>query len=82
MVDRLRVLIADDNAEMLDAVKRVLQGEFDVVAAVEKPTAVLTSVSELTSASRISCAASALSILSTPSNSGMLAACSVFNRRM
>ena len=47
MVDRLRVLIADDNPAMLDTVKHILQGEFQVVAALERPSAVLTSVPEL-----------------------------------
>lgn len=47
MVDRLRILIADDNPAMLDTVQDVLQNEFDVVAALERPSAVLTSVPQL-----------------------------------
>lgn len=47
MVDRLRVLIADDNPAMLDTVKHMLQNEFQVVAALEQPSAVLTTVPEL-----------------------------------
>jgi len=47
MADRLRVLIADDNPAILDAVKRVLENEFQVVAAVGEPRAALTSVPQL-----------------------------------
>jgi DNA-binding NarL/FixJ family response regulator len=47
VVDRVRVLIADDNPAMLDAVKRMLQSEFQVVAALEQPNAVLISVTDL-----------------------------------
>lgn len=47
VVDRLRVLIADDNPAMLDTVKGMLQNDFQVVAALERPSAVLTSVPQL-----------------------------------
>ena len=47
MVDRLRVLIADDNPAMLDAVKCMLQNEFEVVATLDQPEGVLNSVPQL-----------------------------------
>lgn len=43
-MDRPRVLIADDNPVMLDTVKRVLQDEFQVVAAIQEPREVVDSV--------------------------------------
>jgi DNA-binding NarL/FixJ family response regulator len=45
--DGLRILIADDNPAMLAAVKEVLQDEFEVVAALETPDAVVASVPQL-----------------------------------
>lgn len=47
MIDRLRVLIADDNPAVLEAVKHMLQDDFQVVAAVEDGSAVVTQVTEL-----------------------------------
>jgi len=45
--DRLRVMIADDNPAMLEAVKHVLQNDFLVIAALDEPGAVVTQVPEL-----------------------------------
>ena len=47
VVERLRVLIADDNPEMLEAVKLMLLSEFDVVAALEEASAVVAQVPTL-----------------------------------
>ena len=47
MVERLRVLIGDDNSAMLEAVKHILQNEFQVVAALEKASAVVEEVPKL-----------------------------------
>ena len=47
MVERVRVLIGDDNPAMLDAVKHMLQGEFNVVAALEEARDVVDQVSKL-----------------------------------
>ena len=47
MLDRLRVLIADDNPAMLETIRDVLKDEFQVVAALEKPEAVVSSVPQL-----------------------------------
>lgn len=46
-MDRPRVLIADDNPVMLDTVTRMLQDQFQVVAAIQKPREVVTSVLQL-----------------------------------
>jgi DNA-binding NarL/FixJ family response regulator len=45
--NRLRVLIADDNSAMLSTVKRMLQNDFQVVAALEQASAVVAQVPEL-----------------------------------
>ncbi len=47
MVDSLRILIADDNPAILDIVKQILQSEYQVVAAFEQASAVITGVPEL-----------------------------------
>jgi len=47
VADTLRVLIADDNPAMLDTVKDVLQSEFQIVAALEQPSAVVRLVPQL-----------------------------------
>ena len=48
MVERIRVLIADDNPEMLEAVHNTLHSEFDVVAALEDPNVIVATVQALT----------------------------------
>lgn len=45
--DRLRVLIADDNLAMLNTVKYLLQNDFQVVAALDEASEVITQVPEL-----------------------------------
>lgn len=45
--DRYRVVLGDDNREMLDAIKSMLAGDFEVVAALEQSDAVLTEVPKL-----------------------------------
>lgn len=47
MAERLRVLIGDDNREMLDAVKRMLESDFQVVAALQQASAVVAQVPKL-----------------------------------
>lgn len=47
MVESLRVLIADDNPAVLELAKRTLQGEFEVVGALEEASAVVLKVPEL-----------------------------------
>jgi DNA-binding NarL/FixJ family response regulator len=47
VLERLRVLIADDNPAMLDAVKHMLQNDFQVVAALGESTAVVAQVPKL-----------------------------------
>jgi DNA-binding NarL/FixJ family response regulator len=45
-MDRPRVLIADDNPAMLDTVMRILEKEFQVVAAIQKPREIVNSASQ------------------------------------
>ena len=45
--ERLRVVIADDNPAMLEAEKRILQSDFQVVAAIKDPETVVTEVPKL-----------------------------------
>ena len=47
VADRLRVLIADDNPDMLEAVQHMLHNDFDVVAALEEASAVVAEVPAL-----------------------------------
>jgi DNA-binding NarL/FixJ family response regulator len=47
VAERLRVLIGDDNREMLDAVKRMLESDFQVVAALQQASAVVAQVPKL-----------------------------------
>jgi DNA-binding NarL/FixJ family response regulator len=47
VVERLRILIADDNPAILDLVKHLLQSEFQVVAAVGEGRAVVSEVPKL-----------------------------------
>jgi DNA-binding NarL/FixJ family response regulator len=47
VVERMRVLIGDDNPAMLDAVKHILQAEFNVVAALEEACEVVDQVAKL-----------------------------------
>lgn len=47
MTERHRVLIADDNPEMLEAVKRMLQNDYQVIAALEDASAVVAQVLKL-----------------------------------
>jgi len=47
VAERLRVLIADDNREMLEAVKHILENEFQVVAALDHASAVVSEVPKL-----------------------------------
>lgn len=44
VAERLRVVICDDNREMLEAVKRMLENDFQVVAALEQARAVVAQV--------------------------------------
>jgi DNA-binding NarL/FixJ family response regulator len=47
VAERLRVLIGDDNPAMLETIRHMLQGEFHVVAAVERARDVVDQVSKL-----------------------------------
>jgi DNA-binding NarL/FixJ family response regulator len=47
VAERLRVVICDDNREMLEAVKRMLENDFQVIAALEQARAVVAQVPEL-----------------------------------
>ena len=47
MSERLRVLLADDNPAILDAVKHLLQKDFQIVGALEQASAVIRQVPEL-----------------------------------
>jgi len=47
VAERLRVLIGDDNREMLEAVKRIVENDYEVVAALEQASAVLAQVPKL-----------------------------------
>jgi DNA-binding NarL/FixJ family response regulator len=47
VVERLRVVIGDDNPAMLEAVTHMLRNDFDVVAALERPRAVIDEVPKL-----------------------------------
>ena len=47
VVERLRVVICDDNREMLEAVKRMLDNDFQVIAALDQARAVVAQVPEL-----------------------------------
>lgn len=47
MAARLRVIIADDNPAMLEAVKHMLRNDYDVVAALEQARAVIAEVPKL-----------------------------------
>jgi DNA-binding NarL/FixJ family response regulator len=47
VVDSLRVLIADDNPAMLAMVKEILQSQYQVVAALERASAVIRDVPDL-----------------------------------
>ena len=47
MAERLRVVICDDNREMLEAVKRMLENDFQVIAALDQSRAVVAQVPEL-----------------------------------
>lgn len=47
VTDRQRIVLGDDNPAILDTVKRMLEGEFEVVAALQEPRAVVTQVPEL-----------------------------------
>ena len=47
VTDRQRIVLGDDNPAILDTVKRMLEGEFQVVAALQEPRAVVTQVPEL-----------------------------------
>lgn len=47
MVERLRIVIGDDNPAMLEAVKQVLRKDFDVVAAIQQARAVVDQVPKL-----------------------------------
>ena len=47
VVDRLRIILADDNPAILDLVKHLLQKDFLVVATLDKSTAVIREAPEL-----------------------------------
>jgi DNA-binding NarL/FixJ family response regulator len=47
VAERLRVLIGDDNREMLEAVKHILENDFQVVAALDQASAVVAQVPKL-----------------------------------
>jgi len=47
VTDSHRIVLGDDNPAILDTVKRMLEGEFQVVAAIQEPRAVIKQVPEL-----------------------------------
>lgn len=47
MPERLRILLGDDNREMLEVITRMLESNFQVVAALDQASAILAGVSNL-----------------------------------
>ena len=47
VVDQLRVIIGDDNPAMLEAVKNILQRDFEVIAALDQASTVVPAVLQL-----------------------------------